>query len=110
MFREWEDWRPRFESKVSPEPNTGCWLWAGALGGEGNYGYLVVDGENVRAHVAAFFLAHGRWPTKHTLHTCDVTHCVNPAHLYEGTPMDNTNDRIRRGRARNQYGPWQRAA
>lgn len=30
-------------------------------------------------------------------HTCPNKHCVNPAHLYWGTPQDNSNDSIKFG-------------
>lgn len=32
------------------------------------------------------------------LHSCDNPPCVNPDHLYEGTVLDNTKDRVNRGR------------
>ena len=34
------------------------------------------------------------------LHTCDVRHCVNPDHLFLGTKRDNSDDMIRKGRAK----------
>jgi hypothetical protein len=30
-------------------------------------------------------------------HTCTTKHCVNPSHLYWGTPSENTRDRVRDG-------------
>jgi DNA invertase Pin-like site-specific DNA recombinase len=32
------------------------------------------------------------------LHSCDVTNCVNPAHLRLGTAKENTKDMVDRGR------------
>lgn len=34
-------------------------------------------------------------------HHCDVRDCVNPAHLYIGTAVDNARDKRERGRAVN---------
>jgi hypothetical protein len=31
-------------------------------------------------------------------HKCDVGFCCNPSHLFLGTPQDNTDDKIKKGR------------
>lgn len=36
------------------------------------------------------------------LHHCDVPSCVNPEHLYFGTPSQNAIDRVRRSRGGGQ--------
>lgn len=34
------------------------------------------------------------------LHHCDIRHCFEYSHLYAGTPQDNMDDKVRRGRWR----------
>jgi len=43
-------------------------------------------------------------------HTCDNPPCVNPDHLFEGTPLYNTRDKITKGRARYLQGEEQPAS
>lgn len=77
----------RFEQFVSPEPNTGCWLWSG--GGE-PYGVFWVDGLSVSAHRFSRLAFGG--PVEdglHIDHKCRVKCCVNPDHLEPVTPQEN---------------------
>lgn len=94
----------KFDRRYTPEPNTGCWLWIGAVDTAG-YGRL---GEKVRAHRLSFCLASGipyqDLPSATFIcHRCDVPSCVNPAHLYAGTPADNMRDKVARGRMRGHF-------
>ena len=92
--------RDRFEADTIPEPNTGCWLWMGALGSWG-YGVIWGDGRLKRAHRVAFELYVGPIPEgMDVCHKCDVTWCVNPEHLFLGDDSDNQRDRALKGRAR----------
>lgn len=87
----------RFWNFVHCEPNTGCWLWAGAE--THGYGSLFVDGSVQGAHRVSYQLHKGPIPPgKYVLHTCDVRSCVNPDHLYIGTHADNTRDAVARQR------------
>lgn len=90
-------------AKVVPEPNTGCWLWTGEVTVSG-YGQFwdKLQKKTVRSH---------RWIYKKVVgdtedgmyicHKCDVPACVNPAHLFQGTPKDNMVDCSIKGRVFN---------
>lgn len=81
---------------VSPEPNTGCWLWTGA--GAAGYGLFWHERRNEGAHRFAFRMAHGRLPVGVSRHACNVPFCVNPAHVFEGTQAQNIADKVAAGR------------
>lgn len=94
--------RQRFDRFVSPEPNSGCWLWLGAYIRKG-YGMFGYSPNNVRlaTHVALEFDGRER-PTSKSIarHKCDNPACVNPDHLEWGSHKDNHNDMVSRGRDR----------
>src|ERR1700728_2715027 len=98
----------RFEFYAMPEPNTGCWLWAGAVDSDG-YGAICV-GPDVKkergyatkirkAHRISYELFRGPIPDGlGVLHRCDMPCCVNPDHFFLGTNTDNVRDMIAKGR------------
>jgi HNH endonuclease len=79
-----------------------CWPWTGTT--HHGYGVLMVGGRKGKleyAHRLSYALHHGALPVGHEgyiCHTCDAPACVNPAHLYRGTPKDNQGDAWRRRR------------
>lgn len=81
----------------TPEPNTGCWLWLGAVGKKG-YGILRVGKRFMSAHRWALQQAAGP-DERYVLHSCDQPTCVNPAHLRYGTSAENAADREARKRS-----------
>jgi hypothetical protein len=81
-------------------PDCECWLWGGHINAWHGYGeYVPTRGTRWRAHRLSFFLHHG--PLKEGLvvmHSCDNRWCVNPAHLSQGTLLDNGRDCVAKGR------------
>lgn len=90
----------RFRAKVSVGAPDDCWPWTATINTRG-YGTVSGGAANghrpVYAHRLAYALTHGEWPP-HVRHTCDTPGCCNPAHMLPGTPRQNTQDAIDRGR------------
>ena len=87
----------RYWDKVSPEPNSGCWLWTGSVA-PGGYGQFWL-GKLQRCSRLTFSHLKGINPTGlDVLHRCDNPYCCNPDHLWLGTHSDNMLDMFAKGR------------
>lgn len=97
----WSHW-------VSPEPNSGCWLWDGDADGQSGRAMLTrhVEGKRRRLTVARIVWEDVKGPIppdKWVLHRCNNKACVNPDHLYLGTHKENMQDMARSGIKKRVY-------
>lgn len=95
-----QTWQDHVRTRYVVEEGTGCWVWQGPVN---SAGYGRVQGR--QTHRLSYELHHGPIPAgMHICHNCDNPPCLNPAHLWVGTPKENNVDMIAKGRAGWQKG------
>lgn len=76
----------------------GCLEYLGGKSGDG-YGLIRINKKSYRANRIAYMLYKG--PIKNGIficHKCDNPICINENHLFAGTPKENTQDMVKKGR------------
>lgn len=100
---QWDRHRDDFEilfwSRVSKQGMDDCWPWKGNSFSRNGYGRINYKGKLLIAHRVAYRIAKKDINEgMHILHSCDNPPCCNPAHLREGTHLENMADMTKRKR------------
>lgn len=101
-----------FKKKINIKSEDECWEWNGATDPRG-YGVMFYKNRPICAHRISYMLYKDNdfivytsekinKNSKIILHSCDNPKCCNPKHLSVGTPKDNTDDMLAKGRGHHQ--------
>lgn len=95
---EYHSFLKRYWDNVPVLSDEECWEWQGSRTTAG-YGAIYYKGKLRYAHRLALEFKGEEIPDRyHACHKCDNPPCVNPNHLFVGSPKDNAQDKVSKGR------------
>ena len=105
--------KKELRAKSILDNKTGCWIWSGCRDKDG-YGIIRRHKKDWKAHRVSMFIFNDILLSEFTdgvnnlvCHTCDNPSCLNPDHLFLGTPKANKSDSVYKGRHAHGISQWQ---
>lgn len=92
-----KDYKIHLEQNSEKIPISGCWIWTKSIHPDG-YGSITYKNKSWKVHRLSYLIFNGTLEDKYVLHRCDTPSCINPDHLWLGTPSDNMKDMSNKGR------------
>lgn len=90
--------KERFEDKFIKGDKKECWLWQASI--SNGYGNLTYKNKSYIASRVSYQLYIGEIKSNmFVCHKCDNPLCVNPNHLFLGSPTDNVKDMMSKQRS-----------
>lgn len=95
----WDDFRNVTAGKFKVNEN-GCWVWLPTPSTKYPVCWLPSVSRRLLLHRVSYELYRGVTIShkKYACHSCDERRCINPTHIFAGTPKDNTRDMMEKRR------------